>query len=178
MNSAETENNDSDSEIEYKSKAPLVESGKKMTKKGIEKKPYVLTEKRKQQFEIARIKRAENVEKRKAEKAEKNKEFLATKQKLEIKKDGREKLQQEKTLKNISYEIVKKQLEQEHEQEDIADDDNDEPQIIIKKKKPKKKVIVIESESEDDEPIIIHRSRKIPDKQNLPPRQLNPLMYF
>jgi hypothetical protein len=89
---------------------------------------------------------------------------------LELKKEGRDKLHQEKTLKNIAYEIVKKQLQEE-------DDDDDEPQIIIKKKKPKKKVIVIE-ESESEEEPIIKRNKQVKPKQVLPPRQLNPLVYF
>ena len=178
MNSVENgnieQNNDSDSEIEYKlgkKLTPTVEPSKKLTKKGVERKLYELTDKRKIQFENARIKRAENIEKRKLEKQEKDKEFLETKKKLEIKKDGREKIQQEKTLKNISYEIVKKQLQQE-------ESDDDEPQIIIKKKKPKKKVIVIEDSESEDEPIVVHRNKQDKPKQNLPPRQISPLLYF
>ena len=163
----------SDSEIEFKLKPPTQEApitSKKLTKKGIERKPYELTDKRKAQFEMARIKRRENIEKRKVEKAEKDKVFLETKQKLELKKEGRDKLHQEKTLKNIAYEIVKKQLQEEEEEED-------EPQIIIKKKKPKKKVIVIE-ESESEEEPIIKRNKQLKPKQILPPRQVSPLVYF
>ena len=174
MNSMKTEKieeENSDSEIEFKLKTPIQApiQPKKLTKKGIERKPYELTDKRKAQFEMARIKRAENIEKRKVEKAEKDKVFLETKQKLELKKEGRDKLHQEKTLKNIAYEIVKKQLQEEEEE--------DEPQIIVKKKKPKKKVIVIE-ESESEEEPIIKRNKQLKPKQILPPRQVSPLVYF
>ncbi len=133
----ESETESSNSEIEY------VEKPKK------ERKPYILTDKRKEQFEKARLKRQENIEKKKLEKQKENENYLMLKANLEKKK-------KEKEIKKQQKDIAKLALEA---------NITDEEQVIIKKK-PKKKVIVVESDS--DEEIIYKKRSKVPIQQ-LPP---------
>ena len=144
----------SDSEIEIKPKK--------------ERKPYVLTEARKKQFEIARIKRQENVAQRKLIQAEKNKEFIEKKNKIQQKNELKEKRKQEKELQKLAYKSVV-ELESESEEE----------KIIVKKKKPKKKIIYIDSDSESEDEVYRKSTKKShrhpPTTQ---PRQIRPLVYF
>ena len=57
-----------DDDISSESEESEIEISKNITKKGKPKKEYILTEARKHQFEIARQKRMENIQKIKLEK--------------------------------------------------------------------------------------------------------------
>ena len=121
-------------------------STEKIVKPPKEKKPYVLTPARKEQFEKARIKRAENIEIKKIAKNKENEEHELLKQDLIRKKEL-------KTIRKKAREIkrIVQTVESESEEE------------VIVKRKPKKKVIVYESSS--DEEIV----KKKPPKKELPP---------
>ena len=73
-----------------------------------EKKPYVYTDARKKQMEIAREIRMQKVAKKKQEKEEQEQEFLAQKQFLEDQKNKAVKLKREKELKKLKKEVSKK----------------------------------------------------------------------
>ena len=109
-----------------------------------EKKPYVLTEARKNAFEIARQKRDEN---RATRKIEKEKQEIESKKELE-----------EKIVKKA--ELIKKKNEKKEEILKLGEDSSSdsEPEVIVQRvKKPKKKIIVVESDSEDE---IVIQKRK------------------
>lgn len=129
-----------------------------------EKKPYVLTDARKAQFEKARAKRMENVEQKKKEQDEKNKEYNEKKQLLEQKKDAKMKLKQAKELKKLEEEV-----------EDIEE-------VIIKKSKPKKKRIVYVEDSSSEEEIVVKKNKpkqEFPDTNiNNKPRDIKQLIRF
>ena len=88
---------------------------------------YVLTEKRKEAFEIARQKRAMNVELRK-------------KEKQELEKQHKEKLQ-EKLIKKTQ--IINKKLSKKEKLIDEIISDDDEQPTRIKEKEPKTKIIYV-----------------------------------
>ena len=119
-----------------------------------ERKPYVLTDKRKEQFDKARQKRMENIQERKKLEEEKKIEQLNMKKELEV-------LKEEKIKKRVSNQIqkIKKEIEEVDELE------------IIHKPKPKKKVIYVESESDDD--IQVMKTKKKPE-----PREIKPLIRY
>jgi hypothetical protein len=138
------------------------ESGIEYTEKPKkERKPYVLTEKRKEQFEKARLKRQENIAKKKLDQQKENENYLMLKANLEKKK-------KEKEIKKQQKDIAKLALEA---------NVTDEEQVIIKKK-PKKKVIVVESDSDDD--IIYKRRPKEPIQTppQPPPRPVRQIRYL
>jgi hypothetical protein len=131
--------------------------------KGKHKKPYILTDKRKEQFDKARSKRMENIELKKKEREKENENYLLLKANLEKKK-------KQKEIKKQQKEIAKLALEA---------DITDEEEVIIKKKKPKKKIVVVESES-DDEIVYKKKSRDRQPEYTQPPpiRQLKPVRYL
>jgi hypothetical protein len=141
------EESSTDSEIEY------VEKPKK------ERKPYILTDKRKEQFDKARQKRQQNIMQKKIESELNNKNFLMLKANLEKKK-------KEKLLKKQQNEIAKLALE--------TGNISDEEQIIIKKK-PKKKVIVVESDSDNE---IIYKKKPKEQIQCPPARPTRQIRYL
>ena len=99
------------------------------------RKPFVMTEARKQAFEKARQKRDENLRLKKELRDRENEHIQLLKDKAKNKK--------EKKLNKLEKEIKAMSSESESEEE----------QIIVKKKKPKnkKKKIVYVSDSDDDE---------------------------
>ena len=122
-----------------------------LPKKEIKKKPFVMTEKRKES--LAKM-------------------LAARKEKVNARKEIKQ-LEQEK-IKKLKDDLKKKQEKKinklKKEVETISDVESEEEQIIIKKakkKKPKKKIIVIsesESESESEEEQIVKKKVK---KKNL-----------
>ena len=116
-----------------------------------ERKPFVMTDARKQAFEKARAKRDENRALRKIQKEE---------QKIIAKKEVEEKIIQKADI------IHKKKQKEMKILDEISSDS--EPEVIIQRvKKPKKKVIVVESDSEDE--IVI---QKRGTKKDHPPKEI------
>jgi preprotein translocase subunit SecD len=116
-----------------------------------ERKPFVMTDARKQAFEKARAKRDENRALRKIQKEE---------QKIIAKKEVEEKIIQKADI------IHKKKQKEMKILDEISSDS--EPEVIIQRvKKPKKKVIVVESDSEDE---IVIQKRGI--KKDHPPKEI------
>ena len=109
-----------------------------------EKKPYILTDARKIQFEKARQKRMENVEIKKKEKEELSKEFVDKKKELELKK-------QEVLKKKHTKELLKLQEELEKEKSLVDESVNSDTEIIIKKRKPIQRKRIVYLEDDDDE---------------------------
>ena len=103
-----------------------------------ERKPYVMTEARKEAFEKARQKRDENIKNRKAQQKQLQDEQEAIKNAV-IEKRNRQLIKKNK-----------KEIKKIIQNEDLLSSSSDEEEIIIKKKTPKKKVIYIESESEEE----------------------------
>ena len=140
-----------------------IEISKNVTKKGKPKKEYILTEARKLQFEKARIKRMENIQKQKMEKEQ----FQKQKDELKRIADEKKKLKQEKQIKKL-----KKEIESESEEE-----------IIIKKtKKPKKKIVYVESDDSDVEIVKKEKKslppQKVQEPEIAPPRQIRILPQY
>jgi len=153
-----------DDDISSESEESEIEISKNITKKGKPKKEYILTEARKRQFELARQKRMENIQKINMEKEE----FKKQKDELKRIADEKKKLKQEKQIKKL-----KKEIESESEEE-----------IIIKKtKKPKKKIVYVESDDSDVE-IVKKEKKSLPPKQTpqqpeiAPPRQIRVLPQY
>jgi len=145
----------SDSSIEMKE--PPKAEPKPRSKKSL---AYVLTDKRKEQFEKARIDRNTKAGIKKKEREELNRE----KKELLIKKEETIKKSKKKEIENLKEEI--EILEEEPEP------------IIIKKKKPKKKVIIMEDSSSDDEIIIKKKNNKKNIVQQLPTYNKPVIHYF
>lgn len=146
----------SDSSIEMKE--PPKAEPKARSKKSL---AYVLTDKRKEQFEKARIDRNAKASLKKKEREELNKE----KKELLIKKEETIKKSKKKEIENLKEEI--EILEEQPEP------------IIIKKKKPKKKVIIMEDSSSSEEQIIIKkRNNKKNTVQELPTYNKPVIHYF
>ena len=121
------ESDSSNSEIEINDK-PKKERKVRSDKIIKEKKPYVLTDARKENIEKAREIRRLKVEQRKLEEEENNKQFLIEKKKLENKKFVKLKKQQDKEILKLKNEIID------------VESDSDEDEIIVMKK-PKKKYV-------------------------------------
>tara|TARA_R110000822_G_scaffold266001_1_gene389871 strand:+ start:323 stop:898 length:576 start_codon:yes stop_codon:yes gene_type:complete len=123
----------------------------KIEKPKKEKKPYVLTEARKQSFINARKKRAENIAIRNEVKTIQKKEddqFIKEKEKL---KQDKEKLKQDKIIKKEELKKLHlKIIEDSKVIETIESDTDDDEPIIVKKKKSKKPKVIYESESDND----------------------------
>ena len=126
-----------------------------------DKKPYVLTEARKQAFEKARLKREENIKIRKAQQKQLQDEQEAIKNAV-IEKRNRQLVKKNK--KEIKKIIQNEDL--------LSSSDTEEEEIIIKKKHPKKKVIYIESESEEEEPKPNKYDIRTPTFKKEPPRRI------
>jgi hypothetical protein len=116
------------------------EPKKRMNKSGKQRAPYVLTDKRKQQFELARQVRMKNIEESKAKQNENYSQYNDLKKELEKKKIKKlEKIKKKELVKLMA------------ETENISSDDSsiDEPPSPPKLKRTKsKKPIVVESETE------------------------------
>ena len=135
---------ESDDEIEIKNTPPvdieeeLDEEDIKSTSKS--KKPYVLTEARKNQFDKARLIRLENCNIRKQEKEITNKEYNENK-----------KILQENKMKKL-LKKQNKELELYRQSKELNDGSSDEEEIVIMKKKKqsyvKKKEIIEEIKQE------------------------------
>ncbi len=108
-------------------------------KKDKPKRNYVMTDARKQAFEKAKQKRAENIALRKQLKEKETAEF--------------EKLLQMKQEKKAKKELKKKEMEL--KKYETSSSESEEEVIVKKKKKPKKKVIYISGDDEPDEKNII-----------------------
>jgi len=113
------------------------------------KRPYVMTEARKEAFEKARITRAKNIATRKAIKDKEAEEFNKKKEVKVMKK----------TMK------LKKKEEQALQELDTSSDD--EPIIVRKKRSRKPRVVYVSDDSEDEKKIVI--VNKIEAPKPLPP---------
>lgn len=119
----------------------------RLNKNGKPRAEYVLTEKRKQQFDIARNARMKNIESKKIVQNENYSKYDNLKKELEQKKMKKlEKIKQKELVKLMA------------ETENIStDEDSDDDAIIIKKpkaapiKKKKHKKVIVESESSESE---------------------------
>ena len=139
-----------------------------------EKKPYVLTEARKAQFEKARIKRNENIQIRKIEKEESTKEYLDKKKELQQKKD-------ETLKKKHTKELIQLQQELDKENAILGEDEIIDEEIIVKRKpKQRKKIIYIDSDDDEEDDsnkknkIIINNIYKGEEvkKKEIPPKRI------
>jgi len=167
----------SDDEIEFKNEVEndINPTTTKTTKNGKPKKPYVLTDARKAQFEKARIKRMENITAKRQLDEEKYSKYEDLKINLEIKKDKKLKKQKEKELITLLAET-----------ENISSDDEEE--IIEKRihpkkeKKPrqakqKKAILQSESESESDTEEY-NKPKALQRKQQPGPKVLKSIIQF
>ena len=121
----EIKSDSSNSEIEINDK-PKKQRKVRCDKIIKEKKPYVLTDARKENIEKAREIRRLKVEQRKKEEEEANKKFLEEKKKLENKKFVKLKKKQDKEILKLKDEILE------------VSSDSEEDEIIVMKK-PKNK---------------------------------------
>ena len=116
---------------------------KKERKKYQRTKPFVQTEKQKEVWERALMKRKENNELKKKMKED---EKISRKKELE-----------DKMIKKVNR--LKKKQERENKLLEVSDDESVEPEIIVKKvKKPKKKIIVVEESDDEDNVKYIKRN--------------------
>lgn len=116
---------------------------KKERKKYQRTKPFVQTDKQKEVWERALMKRKENNELKKKMK--------------EDEKASRKKELEDKMIKKVNR--LKKKQEKENKLLEVSDDESIEPEIIIKKvKKPKKKIIVVEESDDEDNVKYIKRN--------------------
>ena len=151
----EEDKTDSESSIELKQPKIIEEKPKK------ERKPYVMTEARKEAFEKARLKRDENIKLRKAQQKQLQDEQEAIKNAV-IEKRNRNLIKKNK-----------KEIKKIIQNEDLLSSSSDEEEIIVKKKHPKKKIIYIESESEEDEKPNKYNDVRTPTfKKPEPPRRI------
>lgn len=121
---------------------------KRMNKSGKERAPYVLTDKRKQQFELARQVRMKNIEEAKAKQNENYSQYDDLKKELEKKKNKKlEKIKKKELVKLMA------------ETENISTDDDSDSSIETPRKSTKppklkrtksKKPIIVESETETE----------------------------
>ena len=129
---------------------------KRMNKSGKPRAPYVLTDKRKQQFELARQVRMKNIEEAKAKQNENYSQYNDLKKELEKKKVKKlEKIKKKELVKLLA------------ETENISSDDSsiDEPPIDeppkLKRTKDKKHIVVeSETESSESEPEPVKKTTK------------------
>jgi len=116
---------------------------KKERKKYQRTKPFVQTEKQKEVWERALMKRKENNELKKKMKED---EKISRKKELE-----------DKMIKKVNR--LKKKQDKEDKLLEVSDDESVEPEIIVKKvKKPKKKIIVVEESDDEDNVKYIKRN--------------------
>lgn len=141
----------------------------KLTKSGKEKAPYVLTEARKKQFEIARNARMKNIESKKAQQNENYAQYDELKKELEKKKIKKlEKIKQKELVKLMA------------ETDNISTDNESDDDLIVKPKKtkapskPKKKKVIVESSSEEEQEVIKHQ----PQQTQKPPKPKSTIRYF
>ena len=140
----------------------------KLTKSGKEKAPYVLTEARKKQFEIARNARMKNIESKKAQQNENYAQYDELKKELEKKKIKKlEKIKQKELVKLMA------------ETDNIStDNDESDEDLVVKPKKTKAKPklkknrLIVESSYEEDQEII---SKAKPREKHQPQQTQQPL---
>ena len=139
-------------------------------KKTKPKKPYVLTEARKAQFDKARLVRQSNIESKKKIQEEKDEIYNNIKKDLEKKKDKKNVKKQKSQIKKLIEEV---------------ESDSDEEIIIKKVKAPKKKIIYVESDESEDGEIIEKPKRKekpkdvvVEEDKPVIVRQLKPLIRY
>ena len=111
----------------------------KTTKAIKEKKPYVLTDARKLQFDKARLVRQSNIESKKKIQEEKDEIYNNIKKDLERKKDKKNSKKKKNEIKKLIEEV---------------ESSSDEEIVIKKVKPPKKKIIYVESDDSEEEEII------------------------
>jgi tRNA A37 threonylcarbamoyladenosine modification protein TsaB len=145
-----------ESSIELKQPTPIVPVPKK------ERKPFVLTDKRKEAFEKARLKRQENVQLRKLQQKQLQDEQEAIKQAVIDKRNQRLVKKNKKEIKKIIA------------NEDLLDSSSDEEIIVRKKKTARKKKSVIylekdDSESEPESEVV----KQVPTPATIPRRIIN-----
>ena len=151
-------------EPEIKEEVPTQEASDDEVIEKKVKKPYVLTEARKAQFDKARMIRQEKLNIAKAEKEGKQNEIKNLELELKDKQD--------KKVNKKKNQIIKKIAD-----EETSDEDEEEDEIIIKKSKPKpksKKVVYVKYESSsEDEP-----ERKPMKKAVIQKRDLRPIIQY
>ena len=171
-NTKQIEINSSDDDIELVKGEPILaqKAEPKLRKNGQPKKEYILTDARKNQFEVARNKRQENIALKKEEKEKANSEYSLLKKELDKKLAKKEKRSQAKELLKLM-----------NETKNISSDEDSDEEVIIKKKskKPKKKVVYVEDDSESEEEEE-HRpkTRREPLRSQTPTRELRPIIRY
>ena len=110
---------------EESSDSEEIEAPVKLTATGKVKKPYVLTEARKAQFEKARFKRQENLAIKRDAMEEKLKVFNAIKQDLVVKKEMKVRKQKAKEVRNMMEELSN---------DSETDNDSEEEMRVLKHK--------------------------------------------
>ena len=154
---------------EIKEIEEVSDEGIQKTKGGKDKKPYVLTDARKAQFDKARLVRQSNIETKKKIQEEKDEIYNNIKKDLEKKKDKKNVKKQKSQIKKLIEEV---------------ESDSDEEIIIKKVKAPKKKIIYVESDESEDEEIIEKPKRKekpkdvVVEEKPMIVRQLKPLIRY
>ena len=158
----------SDDEIEFKTVPKLkvinpkeIINSIEPIKKTKDRKPYILTDKRKDQFDKAREIRKQNVLLKKQEKENINFEYNKIKQELEKKKELKYKNKQKKEIAKLAQEAETESDESEESEEEI---------IIKKKPTPKKKYVkkYVSDDEEDEEEYI----KETPKYNYPPPKQM------
>ena len=155
------EDSDTDDNLVIQS-TPKEKPQPKLTKSGKEKAPYVLTEARKKQFEIARNARMKNIESKKAQQNENYAQYDELKKELEKKKIKKlEKIKQKELVKLMA------------ETDNISTDNESDEDLIVKppkktkaQPKPKKKRVIVESSSEEEQEDVIENPRFSKTKAN------------
>ena len=158
----------------------------KKNKSGKDRAPYVLTDKRKEQFEKARQARADNIKTRNAGRDEKQLLLDTLKAELEKKKVYKQEKKKKNEIKILMHEaetsseeeqIVVKKVKKPAKKKKVVyvqESSSEEEEIIEKKKKPTKKKPIKKPESEeDDEP-----AQEYYPPQQTPSRQLRPLVRY
>jgi hypothetical protein len=176
------EDSDTDDNLVIQREAiPKEKAQPKLTKSGKEKAPYVLTEARKKQFEIARNARMKNIESKKAQQNENYAQYDELKKELEKKKIKKlEKIKQK--------ELVKLMAETDNISTDNESDDED---LVVKPKaqlthgkktkaqpKPKKKRVIVESSSEEEQEIISKANPREKHQPQQTPKPKSTIRYF
>jgi hypothetical protein len=161
--------------IQAPTQPPKAQKEPKLTKSGKEKAPYVLTEARKKQFEIARNARMKNIESKKAQQNENYAQYDELKKELEKKKIKKlEKIKQKELVKLMA------------ETDNIStDNDESDEDLVVKPKKtkaqpkPKKKKVIVESSSEEEQEVISKaKSREKPPSAQLHQKPKSTIRYF
>ena len=151
--------------LEARSRIEYSDEDRQKTKGNKVKKPYVLTDARKLQFDKARLVRQSNIESKKKEQEEKDALYFQMRLELEKKKVKKNSKKKKNEIKKLIEEV---------------ESSSDEEIVIKKVKAPKKKIIYVESDGSEDEEIIQKVKVKKETQHEEKPivRQLKPLVRY